>query len=314
MNANVNINTFADSHIVFEFSFHGWGASKTDKSVTAEVAVSKEADKGAGNYRKNLLGSNVLMRTIYSQRNEFRNWCNANLQPFGKGAYLVPMTTFIPFKQGRLDPLLIEDKNNVDAFVDAYPDLVDELERKSKIAIFQGGNKGLGAMFDRSDYPSAEEVRSKYEIRVFTYPVPKDNFFVQSANNYASEAIESLRATFTSETERRVGEAMAFAWEKLHESLEWAAKACEEREMGEDGKLRRKPIHETSVAKLIALTRTLSDFNLTGDPKLEVARVALETALTGMTVPALTDALKESPDTRADIKAKIASVRSLLEM
>ena len=64
MNANVNINTFADSHIVFEFSFHGWGASKTDKSVTAEVAASKEADKGAGNYRKNLLGSNVLMRTI----------------------------------------------------------------------------------------------------------------------------------------------------------------------------------------------------------------------------------------------------------
>jgi len=299
---NVQVNTFADSHIVFEFSFHGWGASKTDKSVTAEVAVSKEADKGAGNYRKNLLGSNVLMRAIYSQRSEFRNWCNANLQPFGKGAYLVPMTTFIPFKQGRLDPFLIEDSKRCDTFVQHYPTLI------SKAAFTQGD------MFDRSDYPSAEEVRSKYEIRVFTYPVPKDNFFVQSANNYASEAIESLRATFTSETERRVGEAMAFAWEKLHESLEWAAKACEEREMGEDGKLRRKPIHESSVSKLIALTRTLSDFNLTGDPKLEVARVALETALTGMTVPALTDALKESPDTRADIKAKIASVRSLLEM
>jgi hypothetical protein len=302
MNANVNINTFADSHIVFEFSFHGWGASKTDKSVTAEVTASKNASKRAGRFSKNLLGDDPMMGAINSGRAEFRNWCNANLQPFGKGAYLVPMTAFIQFKQQRLDPFLVEDSKRCDTFVQHYPTLI------SKAAFTQGD------MFDRSDYPSAEEVRSKYEIRVFTYPVPKDNFFVQSANNYASEAIESLRATFTSETERRVGEAMAFAWEKLHESLEWAAKACEEREMGEDGKLRRKPIHETSVAKLIALTRTLSDFNLTGDPKLEVARVALENALTGMTVPALTDALKESPDTRADIKAKIASVRSLLEM
>lgn len=294
------IKTPSDALIVFSFSFHAWGATKTDRKITEEVTKDNDAVKEAGRFSKNLLGKNPQMAAIKSNRDEFRNYCDAKLQPHGRGAYVMRWTKYADFKRDVINPFLAKDRELVSDFISVYPNLISA-------AAF--AKAGLGNMFNRNDYPPVEEIQDKFEVRLMTAPLPTDDLFSQ----IASEQGMLLRETFNTEMDRRITEAMQFAWDKLYKSLDWAAKACEEREVGEDGKLKRKPIHESSIQRLLELSETLKDFNITNDLRMEAARVALEGALQGKTVKSLSESLKASPESREEIKAKIESVRNMLD-
>jgi len=273
------------AQFIFDFTISRWGASVRDRAVTAEITESKGAKSGAAAVNKFLMGSEPLYANIKDLEARFRRTVRENYPQWG-GAYRLPAGRFLDIKRDVIEKFAKEYGNAVDEFCEHYATLI------SKSAFTQG------AMFKREDYPSPEHIRSKFGFSWVAYPVPE-------GDRMAAEVDASLREVvdhFEAENKRRVDEINRDAWNKLAEGLRWAAKVCE------GGR-----VFETSVERFAGLTTLLSDFNITGDPRLEAARLEIETLLAGTTS---TDALAETlrnPALREPIKAKVNEMLSVLD-
>lgn len=292
------INKVAGAYVVFEFSFHAWGATKTDKAVTAEVNTENEVRKGSGRYTKVLMDE-PEMEAITKHRNKFRNDCNRFCLPHGKD-YCFTWPQFHEFKKTTLDPFLAKDKQLIEEFLAEYPNIISRYAMQAA----NGGGK-LGKLFNRADYPTVDEIRSMYHVRVHAYPMPKTDHIAQAQ----SEAGQIIAQTMIAEMGQRFQEAMQFAWNKLHESLTWAADVCANIDAEKPG----SKIHDVSCQRLLSLAEDLKHLNMTGDPKLEAARQELEVLLRDKSPASLKESLRSDPATRTQIATKVREMKSLFD-
>ena len=293
------IDKTAGAFVIFEFSFHAWGASKTDKKVTNDVNNKEDVKAGSGRYTKKLMDGEPEMEAIEKHRSKFRNDCNRFLQPHGK-AYMIRWDKYLDFKKSTLDPFLLKDKQLIEEFFTAYPNI---LSRYALEAV--NGRSKLGNLFNRADYPTVEELRSLYRIRVHSYPMPKTDHVTQAQ----SEVGQIIAQTMVAEMGERLQEAMQFAWTKLHDSLKWAVSTCESLDAGKAG----TKVHEVSCQRLLSLADDLKYLNIADDPKLETARQELEVLLNGRSPAAFKESLRSDPHTRNIIATKAREMKSLLD-
>lgn len=288
------IVTVADTHLIFEYSISAWTATKRDKKVTDEVTRSKNAKAGATSVNKHLFANEPMLNAIKTKENLIRKHFTDNLTPFGRGAYFVPSVRMMDMKRNVLDRFEKEFYSLVDAFVDAYPQLVGSAALNDK----------MGDMFNIEDYPKPSRIREKFSFTYAFFPVPMNDFRVAPSVEAAAE----MEKYYKAETDRRLEAAMRDAWGKLHDCLVWASNTLTDRDDGG-----HKRIFDSSVEKFMGLTTLLSDFNLTGDHKLEAKRQQLESLFSGRTASALAVELRESPSARSDMKSKVDSMLSSLD-
>jgi hypothetical protein len=151
----------------------------------------------------------------------------------------------------------------------------------------------LGQLFDRTEYPEAEDIRNKFRLRYTIMPVPEANDFrVDIAEDIRSEMEREYKQAYTS----RVETAMNDAWSRLHTTLEHMV----ERLSGQDKKIFR----DSLVDNAMELTSLLTKLNVTNDPKLEDARKQLEKSLVGVTP----EDLRESPVLRQIVVDKVSQI------
>jgi hypothetical protein len=293
MNATTTPTTAAPLYVhnpvraqfVFDFTISRWRASASDKEVSAEVTRAKGAANNAAKVQKDLMKGEPLYKRIEDLEAAFRRTVRERFPQWG-GTYRLPAGRFLDIKRDLIDKFEREYGEAIDQFCEHYATLI------SKSAFTQG------EMFKREDYPTPEQIRSKFGFSWVAYPVPQHD-------RMAAEVDESLREVvehFEAENKRRTEEINRDAWNKLAEGLRWAAKVCE------GGR-----VFETSVERFAQLTTLLSDFNVTGDLRLEAARLEIETLLAGSTS---TDALTETmrnPALREPIKQKVNEMLSALD-
>lgn len=293
------IDKTAGAFVIFEFSFHAWGATKTDKKVTNDVNNKEEVKNGSGRYTKKLMDGEPEMEAIEKHRSKFRNDCKRFLQPHGK-AYMIRWDKYLDFKKTTLDPFIAKDQQIIEEFFAAYPNIL------SRYAMDAVNGKGkLGKLFNRADYPSVDELRGLYSTRIHTYPMPKTDYVAQAQ----SEVGQIIAQTMVAEMSERFKEAMQFAWTKLHDSLTWALDTCENIEAGKAG----AKVHDVSCKRLLSLADDLKYLNIADDPKLETARQELEVLLNGKSAASLKESLKNDPDARTTIVTKVREMKSLLD-
>jgi len=286
--------TVADTHLIFEYSISAWTATKRDKKVTDEVTRSKNAKQGSTSVNKHLFGDDPMLRAIKTKENLIRKHFTDNLTPFGRGAYFVPSVRMLDMKRNVLDKFEREFNALVDVFIDAYPGLVGSAALNDK----------MGDMFNIEDYPKPSRIREKFSFTYAFFPVPMNDFRVAPS----VEAAVELEKYYKAETDRRLEAAMRDAWGKLHDALVWASTTLTDKDDGG-----HKRIFDSSVEKFMNLTTLLSDFNLTGDQKLEAQRQKLEGIFAGRTAPALAEELRESPGARTSLKDKVDAMLSSLD-
>jgi len=76
-----------------------------------------------------------------------------------------------------------------------------------------------------------------------------------------------------------------------------------------DGDETKKRYHDTLITNAQSLCAMLTHLNVTKDPKLEDARRQLELTMLGADI----DHIKESPDVRKDMKAKVDAILKTFE-
>jgi len=200
-----------------------------------------------------------------------------------KGSRLLPTSMFFDYKQEANARRSYFD-SKVTQFIEQYPNLVLAAERS------------LGDLFNPADYPSIDEVRSKFGFRLVFSPVAESGDFRIDVGN--SELAE-LREQYESAYESRVHEAMQVAWDKLHDVLTTMSEKLTEPE-GEKPKL----FHGTFVSNITDMCQLLTHLNITNNPELEMARRELERAIANVDV----EDIRSDPGLRVDLKARVDEV------
>ncbi len=281
----LNIDTCA---MLVEFNASVWTARKLDKTTTNEVVASKNAGaKDAARVNKHLLAGRTELDIIQQAVGRARQFVYDNTAPWSdSGLRLLPTINFMKFTE-RMNDFEEEMETLVKAFVVIYPTLITAQAL------------ALGDMFKRDDYPSANEMMTKFSFRVNYMPVPSSGDFRVDVGNQAQA---ELKARLESLTQERIDSAMADVRERLSTHLKRMSDRLTTDYVGGEAKQRR--FHDTLVDGALELCDLTKALNVTNDLALETARSQLEQLLVGVTP---TD-LRKNEAIRQDVKRNVDAI------
>lgn len=294
----MNTISIASSAMIGSLNISVWEARKLDKNTQAEVLANKGAkSRRAATVSKHLFSECPALEAIKTLRGEIRIWFNNVTLPWDdNGGRLITTAQYLKVMEQagkyeqRFDAL-------VAAFLGVYQ---TEISKQA----FE-----MGALFDRSEYPQANEVRGKFRFALSVSPVPLSGDFRVDIGN---EAAAQLRKQYEQAMQQRVAGAVSDTWQRIKTQVEWVHErmvavlehdpdAVEEIPTTDDTgavvsveikKKRRPKLYESMLEQGLELCNLLKDLNVTDDPKLEQARQDLEAALTRVDL----DSLKESTE------------------
>lgn len=276
--------SISSSAMLVEMNISVWTASVVDRKATNKTTSDARATADAGQFKKNLTAGTSIRKQIADYAALCRTWHNGRTLPWSdKGARLLPTSMFLDYKR-EADSRRAYFEDKVARFVEDYPYLL------------AAAPQHLGDLFDPSDYPTVEEVASKFAFRLVFSPVPESNDFRIDVGN---SELADLRAQYDNAYESRVNDAMRVAWDKLHDMLTGISEKLTEPE-GEKAKL----FHGTFVSNITEMCDLLSHLNITKDPELEKARRQLEKAINGFGL----DDIRSDAGVRLDLKARVDAV------
>lgn len=280
-----NIDTCA---MLVEFNASVWTARKLDKSTTDEVVASKNAGaKDAARVNKHLLAGRTELDVIQQAVSRARQFVYDNTAPWSdSGLRLLPTVNFMKFTE-RMNDFEEEMEALVKSFVAIYPTLITAQAL------------ALGDMFKRDDYPTANEIMTKFSFRVNYMPVPSSGDFRVDVGNQAQA---ELKARLEALTQERIDSAMADVRERLSTHLKRMSDRLTTDYVAGEAKQRR--FHDTLVDGALELCDLTKSLNVTNDMALEGARKQLEELLVGVT-PA---DLRKNEAIRQDVKKNVDAI------
>lgn len=281
--------SITSSSVLVELNISIWSANKLDRSETDKLTADNSAVKDAAQVRKNLMAGTSMRKNIEEFAAAARRFHVVRTLPWAdRGARLLPTSMFMEYK-AEMNKIQAQFYTMVDEFVDKYPALV------------QTAQNYLGNLFKPDDYPNADEIRSKFGLRLTFSPVPDAGDFRLDVP--ATELAE-LSSQYEESFKNRMADAMKEPWDRLHKVLTHMSEKLTE----QDGEGKRL-YHETLVGNAVELCGMLTHLNVTKDPKLEEARRQLEAAMVGANI----DMIRESSTTRASMKGKVDSILKQFE-
>ena len=257
-NTNNTINA-----CICELNISVWTARKHDKAASREVKFDKGAHSDdAARVNKNLMAGMANLKKVTDFVASTRsNFYTMTLPWSDSGQRLIPMAQFFELKQW-INTQEIEFNSIVGEFLREYPTLISA-------QAFQ-----LGALFNRNEYPSVDEIRHKFGFRVGFLPLPQAGDFRVDAT---AEVINEMEEQYKETLNTRIQQVNEDLWERLHSTIKHMA---DRMGVGADGK--KNIFRDSMVDNAVDLCDLLKRLNITNDQKLEKARASLESALLGV--------------------------------
>ena len=230
-----------------------WSARKLDRKVTDEVNTAHNASPDAGRYNKRLVSKDALA-TIQKVANEARKMHYARTLPWqDEGARILSTAGYLDYT-GKVRDLRAEFESAVDAFVSGYPDFVTDARSK------------LNGLFQETDYPPADDIRSRFAFSVAIDPMPvSDDFRCQLD---AAQA-EEIRADIEARTRDAITAATRDVWTRISLVVGHMAEKLKEYKPAVGPGARAEGVFRDSLVENVRdLVAVLPSLNITGDPAL----------------------------------------------
>jgi hypothetical protein len=285
--------------MLVDLSISVWTGRKLDKRVSEEIDQAKNTRTKAGNYNKHLLAGSEKLEVVQKIAGAIRTWHYEQTLPWSDGgSRLLPMKNFFDYKAS-LNALMTQFEQAVDELLVAYPELVSA-------AAFQ-----LGALFDRNEYPDAEELRHKFKFKYSFLPVPEvGDFRIETGEEVKRELQEQYQTMF----DEKLNSAMKDMWDRLHETLKHMstklADTSNPRKLKDGTEVRAQIFRDSLINNAVELCGLLSKLNVTDDPKLEQARKEVEQVLCGVTP----QDVRDNDNVRADVKSEVDRILSKFDL
>jgi len=284
-----HITSLATSGILIRAKVKVWTATKQDREISDEVAANKKAARNAGRYTKQLFADVPELRVLLNDRQTWYNFIQRVTYPWdGEWGYLP--TPRIPQVMAEIEQRRAKSMELLENFINAMPAAV------SNEAFVQGD------MFKREDYPTPDEVRSKFRVIVQTMNIPEGDYRVTIADDLADD----LKRNFEQQTRDIIKDIHDKQNEQLIKVLQSFSHCCDSETVIEDGevKVKRRKMYESTLTDALELCETFAEFNLTSDPRLEQARHELLQVLDGVTI----DQLRNSDTKRVVVKEGVDDI------
>ena len=284
-----HITSLATSGILIRAKVKVWTATKQDREISDEVTSNKKAARNAGRYTKQLFADVPELRLLLNDRQTWYNFVQRVTYPWdGEWGYLP--TSRIAQVMDEVQKRKVKSLELLENFINAMPAAI------SNEAFVQGD------MFKREDYPTPDEVRSKFRIIVQTMNIPEGDYRVTIADDLA----EDLKNNYEQQTRDIIKDIHDKQNEQLVKVLQSFSHCCDSETVMEDGevKVKRRKMYESTLTDALELCDTFSKFNLTQDPRLEDARTELLKILDGVTI----DQLRSSDTKRIVVKEGVDDI------
>lgn len=265
-----------------------WTAKKRDKKVSDEVAEKHSASKDAGRYDKHLVARDCLAE-ITAIVSQMRTVHYALTLPWGEnGLRILSSQGFVHYTD-KMRVLRQRFGVAADKFASEYPRYVAQSEAL------------LGSLRDENDYPSADDIRSRFDAKINFYPIPESgDFRVQMSN----ENTNQIRETLQKENRVLLTDAVREIVERLHQT---ASKLVNTLANGEGEKSPR--FHDSLVTNVLELLETIPMLNLTEDQDITDFSNELRIHLNGVDA----QNLRESAPLRTETAKNVSSVVRKME-
>lgn len=271
----------SDKALLVQLSISQWTARKYDKRATEQVASANNAVNAAGRYNKSLLPMNDFLSNVHQKSTAIRKKYYANTLPWGiDGAQILPSANYLAFMT-EFRKEKYEWQMIVNQFLTEYESLKYDAQRV------------LGSLYNDADYPTKDEIATKFNLDMAIFPVPSNDFRVEIAD----EELARIQTDVEARVQDAAKSAMDEAWNRLHERV---------KNMAEKLADPAAVFRDTLVENTREICSVLSRLNFTDDPNLEAMRSEVEQSLTKHHP----DALRNDPDLRRD---KAAEAKALMD-
>jgi len=255
--------------------------------ISAPVVI--DSDTNMVRVNKSLLESSELT-TIRSLHGEIRTYLYGQTVkgPLRAGMYITPLISV-----GPVDRKLVEYQAQlctlVDAFIDAYPSLIEEARGK------------LGPLFDATEYPDEEAVR-----RAFYLTWEWISFGVPASLQQVQDEIYNRELE---KAQRKMSEAADMVQTALRAELLELVNHARERLSGTTSNGKPKVFRDTLIGNIRGFFETFDARNLTGDEALQNIVDRAKGLLDGVDA----GALRDSDQARAQVAAGFAEIQATLD-
>jgi hypothetical protein len=282
-------STIASSAVLVKVSISKWGAKKKDREATRKINSDNGVKNNAGEATKVLMKDNPKMRIINAVDTRIRNMTNDMSNPWDDdGQRVLPISRF-PEHKTATDTLVQEFNSAVEDFITDYENAI------------AADAFALQGMFNRADYPTSDQIRSKFGVSITYSPIPESGHFALAAE---SRLVNEITEQFSSSSHRALVNGINSLWMRMYQGLRYMIEEKLTPEFNADGKEKGKRFHGAFMRDLENLVSLLKTCNLTNDPKIAEAARDLERLVLGIDV----NDLKKHKDARDDLREKAQAV------
>jgi len=202
----MNIASITSSAMIGSLNISVWEARIQDKTTRDEVLGFKGArSKKAASVSKHLFSECPSLEAIKALRGEARIWFNQMTLPWDdNGGRLITTRQYLRVMDDYAK-LKTKFEDAVRLFVSVYQ---TEISKQA----FENG-----ALFNRAEYPTEDEVAGKFRFALSVTPVPTSGDF---RVDIGIEAQRQLTEQFEKAAAERVAAAMAEPWQRIKEHVE----------------------------------------------------------------------------------------------
>jgi hypothetical protein len=284
-----HVVSLATSGMLVNVEVSVWTGTKQDREISDEVTRAKKADRSAGRFMKKLFANVAEHKALINDRQTWYNFVEREAYDWsGSYRYLPTPRITAFFKQ--VEDRLAHTESLKAAFKKVYTDAV------ANEAFAQGD------MFNADDYPTVDEVMSKFKVKIYTAEVPVGDFRCQVSNDLAAD----LAVHYERQTKDLVQSIYDKQVEQLVTVMKSLSHCCDTETVVEDGetKVKRRKLYDTTLQRAQELCETFKDFNVTQDARLEQARMELEKVVAGVTI----ETLRNSDTQRVVVKEGVDDI------
>ena len=198
--------------LLVSLSISTWSARKFDRKTSAEVTDNHAADKDSGRWNKHLMAGATAHADVMKRATAARLRHYAETLPWAdEGWRLLPTANYLTYAEKMRAERSAFD-TALSTFLDEYPTLRESARQK------------LGTLYREEDFPSEQNVRSKFGWAIEFSPVPSGG---DLRLELPEDVLSGLEASVESRVETATKAAMVEAWARLKEAVGRIQKASE---------------------------------------------------------------------------------------
>ena len=265
--------------VLISLSLSAWKGTKIDRSASADVCKSKGAEDGSARVYKSLVDRKSLSGITTIQTKARTLVYNKTLPWLDNGVRVLPNALYMDFMTD-LGQLERDHDKAVSDFLNSYNEQLLDAQNR------------LGDLFNIADFPTVDQLRSKFKMCISVMPFPEaEDFRVESVN------VDDLKSQFEKQSSERIANMVKDMADRCVDLAdEFTAKVSS-----------GKRFWDSLPEKLADLGKTLDGLNITKDAKIAQASAKL------LKIGSYTaDQIRSSESVKAEVTQEAKDIKSVV--